>query len=146
MAVFVHLFPEDALKRIKTQGINTSHIHYPDADIGVFCMPVVQDFFATHQWARELMRWNKKSVLAVYFRIPDKEEVWYGHYNQGHRKLSACMAVELFSNEKEQLGYQVIVTRKIDRSEIVRIKKIPPLDGAFHLVQKGEFLVYALHV
>ena len=42
-------------------------------------MPVTPDFYASHQWLRELKRKNAGDVLGVYFRIGDEETVYLGH-------------------------------------------------------------------
>jgi hypothetical protein len=48
---------------------------------GVYATPIVPNFAATHQWARELKRREIKTLICVQFRIPDKELVLIGKYN-----------------------------------------------------------------
>ena len=57
MAVFVHFTDENKKNSIIKNGIKMGTIHYENIKKGVFCMPVIPDFYATHQWVRE----NKKS-------------------------------------------------------------------------------------
>ena len=80
MASFVHLTGESNIKIIQRDGISLSKKRI-SADIprGVFAMPVTPDFYASHQWLRELKRKNAGDVLGVYFRIGDEETVYLGH-------------------------------------------------------------------
>jgi len=77
LATFVHVFPAEKEKSILTAGIKAGKVHYDEIQKGIFCMPVISDFYATHQWVREIMR-RHKNILVVYFRIPDSDEVWIG--------------------------------------------------------------------
>ena len=57
---------------------------------GVFAVPVTRNFFVSHQWLRELRRASSGPIAAVYFRVPDEERVWVGHYRHVHRWTSAA--------------------------------------------------------
>jgi len=50
---------------------------------GVFAMPVLPDYFASHQWLRELKRRGVRTFIGVYFRIPDEEIVLVGRGRHG---------------------------------------------------------------
>lgn len=74
---------------------------------GVYAMPVVPHFAYTHQWLREirhdksLLTKRGKNVYAVYFRIPDHEQVQAGHfYRRGqpntYMELTASESAGLF--------------------------------------------------
>ena len=139
MATFVHIFPAAEQKKIISLGIKPSKIHYEEVPKGIFCMPVIQDFYATHQWVREMMRVHK-NLLAVYFRIPDTQEVWYGHYNSKHEKMTANFAIESFSKAKDKMGYQVILPCAVTSSEIIKIKKLPPMGWRYYPEAKGKKL------
>ncbi len=129
MPAFVHLTSEDNTKNIEKNGLRIDKIHYDNVSKGIFCMPVIDDFFSTHQWLREIKRFNKKNIVGVYFRIPDNEPVWYGFYNEEHKHANAGLAIKDFIESPNRLGYQVIITRKITPKEIVRIKNLPQLIG-----------------
>jgi len=93
MAMFVHLAPESRLALIRRNGIRRLRRAAGNFPGGVFAVPVTRNFYVSHQWLRELKRRNQGPIAAVYFRIPDDERVWVGHYNQVHRWLSASEAV-----------------------------------------------------
>jgi hypothetical protein len=40
-----------------------------------------------------MKRRGQAAIVGVYFRIPDEEVVWVGHYNQAHRRMTAAEAV-----------------------------------------------------
>jgi hypothetical protein len=63
MALFVHLAPLEAVKRIRRSGIKAAKWR-----TGVYAMPVLPDFYASHQWLRELrIGHERQPVCAVYF-------------------------------------------------------------------------------
>ena len=129
MPVFVHLTQERDKNRIEKSGIKKSKIHFKDADTGVFCMPVIIDYFATHQWLREIKRSEKKNIIGVYFRIGSDEPVWYGYYFEKHKKSTAAEAVEAFMKTDDKMGFQVIIPRNIHAEEIIRMKALSQVIG-----------------
>src|SRR5580658_10401429 len=109
MPIFVHLTVESRIPLIRKNGI--SRLRNLDKPIikGIFAVPVTRNFYASHQWLRELKRRNQGPIAAVYFRIPDKQLVWFGHFGQNHRLITAAEAVAVFSGADETLGWEVIV-------------------------------------
>lgn len=101
-------------------------------------MPVTDDFFTTHQWARELIRFGLRNPTGIYFKIPDDTEVWFGRYNQKHHRGTAANAVKAFSQLDDKMGFQVIIPRKITRDEIQRIRAVPKLGWRFYPDAKGR--------
>src|SRR5262249_54550479 len=93
MAMFVHLAPESRIRLIQRNGIRRLRRRVGNFPGGVFAVPVTRSFYVSHQWLRELKRRNQGPIAAVYFRIPNEEHVWVGHYRQGHRWMSASQAV-----------------------------------------------------
>jgi len=75
---------------------------------GVFAVPVTRNFYASHQWLRELKRRNAGPLVGVYFRIPDEEQVWVGHYGKAHRLLSGAEAIAQFATADDPLGWEVV--------------------------------------
>lgn len=124
MAIFVHLTPEKNSNRIRQVGIKTTKggDGYPD---GVYAQAVTQNFFVSHQWLRELKRSGQRTICGVYFRIPDSEMVWVGHYNQEHIQTTAAKASGIIHHHKSPLGYQIYIPRKIEKREIIRIRHLP---------------------
>ncbi|WP_349322983.1 hypothetical protein [Asticcacaulis sp. MM231] len=99
-----------------------------DTSKGVFCFPVQADFFATHQWVRELRRRSRAMICGVYFRVPDAEAVQIGRFGKKGQELRADEALTIAHNNS-LLGWEVVVPRSIAPSEIIRIKKLPQIIG-----------------
>lgn len=96
---------------------------------GVFAMPVTRNFYISHQWLRELKRNGQRTIYGIYFRIPDTEAVWVGHYNRNHREMSAAQAAAVMLSSESREGYEVIVCRKVKSTEIHRIRRVPQIVG-----------------
>ncbi|HEY0604400.1 MAG TPA: hypothetical protein VGD58_15875 [Herpetosiphonaceae bacterium] len=123
MATFVHLTPEKHARSIRRAGIKAQPIH-PSVPPGVFAMPVVPNFYQSHQWLRELKRRGQRTFTAVYFRIPDPTPVLVGRYNQPHHEISAAEALALLLHGHAELGYEVVIPRSIDPREIRAIRLV----------------------
>lgn len=139
MALFVHLTNEKNRNSILRDGIKQEKIHYEEASHGVFCMPVISDFYATHQWLRE-MKMNKSAnaIIAVYFKVTDDERVFCGQYNGEIVKTTAAEAHKIFNDTEDKMGFQVIVPRKILKSEVTKTKKLPQTIGWRHFPKSHE--------
>jgi hypothetical protein len=85
MAMFVHLAPESRIALIRRNGIARLRGAVGASPKGVFAVPVTRNFYASHQWLRELKRRNQGPVVGIYFRIPDDQSVWLGHANFVHQ-------------------------------------------------------------
>lgn len=129
MAMFVHLAPESSLARIERVGLNRVRKAKADFPGGVFAVPVTRNFVISHQWLRELKRHRAGSVAGVYFRVPDDEPVWVGHYQQHHRWMAAAEAVAEFMSSESREGWQVVVPRRIEAKEIHRVRLLPQVVG-----------------
>jgi hypothetical protein len=124
MPLLVHLTAEKNVAAIRRSGIK------PRRKFGViFAMPVLENFVVTHQWLRELRRRGQRSYQGVYFRIPDEEIVWFGHYNKEHVEISAAAAVGIIMKADDPLGMQILVERRIKAWEIVKIRPLPQVVG-----------------
>lgn len=128
MAMFVHLTAEKNVQRILRNGISRLRKKSTPSH-GIFAMPVTRNFYVSHQWLRELKRRGQGPIAAVYFRIPDDDEVWVGHYNHAHQKMSASQALALIIQQSSSEGYEVIVPRRILQSQIHRVKQLPQVVG-----------------
>jgi len=139
MAMFVHLAPESRIALIRRNGIRRLRRAVGNFPGGVFAVPVTRNFYVSHQWLRELKRRNQGRIAGVYFRIPDEERVWVGHYNQGHRWLSASEAVAEFMAAEDARGWEVVIPRRIEASEIHKTRSIPQVIGwRFSPTAKGK--------
>jgi hypothetical protein len=152
MPVFVHLASERDLASIRRSGISLRKRR--SRPRGVHALPVTRNFYVSHQWLRELKRSGGGTIVGVYFRIPDDEVVEVGHYNSVHVTMTAAGTVALLMAAEQRdptaerrrdersravqrgrrlpsspEGYEVIIPRRIERSEIVRVKALPQVVG-----------------
>lgn len=126
MATFVHLAPESRIAAIRRNGIAASRGR---RDVrGVFAMPVVPDFRVSHQWVRELRRFQAGPLAGVYFRLADDETVLAGRYNRQKAVMTAAEAVGHMQNHPAD-GFEVFIPRRIMAKEIFRIKALPQTVG-----------------
>ena len=129
MAVFVHLTSEARVLRITRNGIARLRKSNGELPRGIYATPVTRNFYFSHQWVRELRR-NKPGPLAgVYFRVPDEQMVWLGHYGHAHRELTAVQAIAEFSKAKDPMGWEVLIPRRIEAKEIVKTRRLPQVIG-----------------
>jgi hypothetical protein len=128
MATFVHLAAEKDAKPILRSGIKLVR-RYRFRPRGIFAMPVTPNFFITHQWLRELKRCGQRTLVGIYFRLPDDERVSVGHYNGRHRQMTAAQAVAFVARAKQAQGMEVIVLRRVDQREILRVRSLPQILG-----------------
>jgi hypothetical protein len=139
MAMFVHLAPESRTAQIRRNGISRLRAASGMCPRGVFAVPVTRNFYASHQWLRELKRRNQGPVVGIYFRVPDDQRVWLGHYGQAHRWLSAANAVGEFAAATDPLGWEVVIPRRIEANEIHRTRQLPQVIGwRFSPTSKGK--------
>ena len=139
MAVLVHFTEEKNKNSIVKNGIKLETIHYENIKKGIFCMPVIPDFYATHQWVRELKQYNSgNEIIAVYFKVPDEEKIFCGKYNENIIKTNAVEAHNILLNLEDKMGFQAIIGRKISQNEITKIKNIPQIIGWRHFPKSHE--------
>jgi hypothetical protein len=139
MAMFVHLAPESSAAQILRNGVARLRRGVGASPRGVFAVPVTRNFYVSHQWLRELKRRNRGPIVGVYFRIPDDQPVWVGHYGQVHRWLSAATAVAQFAAAEDPLGWEVVIPRRIEANEIHNTRRLRQVIGwRFHPKAKGK--------
>src|SRR5579859_3172102 len=129
MAMFVHLTIESGVPRILRNGISRLRKAWGSKPGGVYAMPVSRNFYASHQWLRELKRARNAPLAGVYFRIPDEQTVWIGHYGQAHRLVTAAEAIAQFSEADDPYGWEVVVPRRIEPKEIHKTRRLPQVIG-----------------
>ena len=116
----VHLADEKDTEKIRNGGIRIRK-----NGTGVFCMPVLPNFYVSHQWLRELKRWGATTFVGVYFKVASSEIVYAGRYNHEHRRMSLGEAIREIMALEDARGYELIVDRKIEPKEIARIRHLP---------------------
>jgi hypothetical protein len=129
MAMFVHLTPDSRVARIRRNGITRLREGSGETPRGVFAVPVTRNFYVSHQWLRELKRKGQGPIAGIYFRLPDVESVWVGHYGQAHRMMAAAEAVAEFMASEVREGWEVIIPRRILAREIHRVRSLPQVVG-----------------
>lgn len=120
MPLLVHLADEKDSAHIKRNGLKTGKKRY-----GIFCMPVLPNFYVSHQWLRELKREGTKTFVGIYFKCDSRELVLAGKYNSPHEEMQLGEAIKEIMSLKDPLGYELIIERKINPKEIFKIKKLP---------------------
>lgn len=123
MPTLVHITDEKNSARIERSGIA------PGKRGAIYFMPVVQDHFISHQWLRELKRRGARVLVGVYFRLPSEETVWAGGYNEPHRQMPLGEAIRSLLSLPDPLGFEMIVERKIQPGEIMKIRHLPQKVG-----------------
>lgn len=129
MAMFVHLTAESRVPLIRRNGITRLRAAAGIQHKGVFAVPVTRNFYASHQWLRELKRRNQGSIAGVYFRIQDEELVWVGHYGQTHALVTAAKAIALFMESTDPLGWEVVIPCRIEAHQIHKVRLLPQVIG-----------------
>lgn len=124
MPILVHLTDEKQSKKILNGGIKFGKILK-----GIYCMPVMPNFYVTHQWLRELKSSGAKTFVGVYFRLKASELVYAGKYGERHRHIPLGEAIKEIMALEDPLGYELIIDRKIEAGEIKNIKHLPQTVG-----------------
>ena len=88
-------------------------------------MPVLPEFYISHQWLRELKRSGAKTIVGVYFKLDSKTLVYAGKYNEEHRQITLGEAIREIMSLADPRGYELIIDRKISSKEIQRISRLP---------------------
>lgn len=139
MAMFVHLTAESRVPRILRNGIARLRKAWGVKPAGIYAMPVSRNFYASHQWLRELKRGKNGPLAGIYFRIPDEQMVWIGHYGQAHRLVTAAEAIAQFAIADDPYGWEVVVPRRIEAKEIHKTCRLPQVIGwRFYPKAKGK--------
>lgn len=128
MVRFVHLTPEKNVDGILRSGI-TQLRPQDDHPKGIFAMPVARSFYVSHQWLGELKERGHLLVAALYFQVPDSEPVWVGHYRHSHQRMTAAEAIAVVEREQRPEGFEVIIPRPIQPTEIRRIHHLARVFG-----------------
>ncbi|MFF2656191.1 HEAT repeat domain-containing protein [Kitasatospora sp. NPDC058032] len=133
MAMFVHLTATANAPRIRRSGIRAVS-HGQDGTRGVYCFPVLPSYTLTHQWMRELGRFDSRGGrVAVHVRLDDAQPVEVGPYGdrwlQRQRTVPAAEAVRRIAALDDPRGWEVFVPRAIRAGEVHRIRSAPQVVG-----------------
>ena len=120
MPQFVHLADDRDIPLIRKNGIKAQKLAWRPEKL-VFAVPVLQNYYQSHQWLRELKRRGIKTISAVQFRIPDETMVKVGRYNEEHLETTAAEAVRIFMDHTDGLGLEVLIPSSISPKAITRI-------------------------
>jgi hypothetical protein len=127
MVSFIHIADKNDEQAILRAGIKA--VKRRSGLRGVYAMPVIPNFATTHQWARELKRRGKRTLVCVQFRIPNAEIVLIGKYNGEKVEMTAAEASGAILDHTDPMGLEIIIPRKIGSNEITRTYLAPPLIG-----------------
>lgn len=92
-------------------------------------MPVLRNFIISHQWMRELRRRGDRTLVGIYFRVPDDELVLVGHYGASPVNVTAAGAARAVMLAPDPLGLQIIVPRRVAAKDIHAIRRLPQFIG-----------------
>lgn len=120
MPVLVHLADERESAAIEKNGIKPGKGRQ-----GIYCMPVTQSFYISHQWLRELKRRGVRSYVGVYFKLDSKTMVYAGKYHEKHKHITLGEAIKEIRSMEDPLGYELLIDRKIESKEIESIRRLP---------------------
>ena len=120
MAQFIHLTDERLSRSIERGGIKPGEV-WDSVEKYVFATPALDDFMVSHQWLRELKRRGIRTIAAVQFRIPDDEPVLVGSFGKEPVSTSAAGAFQVFRQHNSGMGLQVMIPRKVQPGELMRM-------------------------
>lgn len=124
MPTLVHLADERATRKILKFGIKIGK--YAG---GIFCMPVLPNFYVSHQWLRELKRNGVKTFIGVYFKVDSSQLVFAGKWNEAHKHITLGQAIKEIMTFEDPLGYELIIDRNIEPNQIKKVKSLPQTIG-----------------
>jgi hypothetical protein len=145
MPLLVHIAPANQASRIARNGIAPRRIPGGGAgsalpfDRAVWAFPVLPSYTLTHSWSRELKRTGATSLVAATFRTPDDEPVMARHYMRPPRLMTASEAAGFIASAEDPRGYEIMISRRITPSEILRVRPLPRAVGwRYHPGAKGR--------
>lgn len=119
MPQFVHLADDREIAMIRKNGIKANKVH-GQTEKGVFATPVLQNYYRSHQWLRELKRRGIKTISAVQFYLEDDARAIVGRYSEEHLETTAAEAVRIFMEHDSGMGLEVIFPFAIPAKNITR--------------------------
>lgn len=126
LSICVHLTAEKNVRHILRNGIKAMPLRAGGK--GVFCMPVLPNYYASHQWLRELKR-RQATMVAVDFRLPAREMVLVGHFSAPHAEVSISEAARVIMSAEDPLGYEILLPRSVESDEIHKVRSVSQVIG-----------------
>ncbi|SDT82683.1 hypothetical protein SAMN05216371_7473 [Streptomyces sp. TLI_053] len=133
MAMFVHLTAAANAPRIRRAGLRAAS-HGQGGARGVYVFPVLPSYTLTHQWMRELGRFDRRGGrVAVHVRLDDAQPVLVGPYGDRRQRaqaeVPAAEAVRRIAALDDPRGWEVFVPRAIGAGEVHRVRAAPQVVG-----------------
>lgn len=144
MAMMVHLFDDRNRKSVARSGIIghkatvRTPADYHTLERAVYAMPVLQSYFASHQWLRELKHSGARTIAAAYFKARTDTMVWVGRYNLDHRYVPLGHAIALIMSEADPRGWEVVFQDSIAAKAVHSFKSVPQVIGWRHFPESHE--------
>jgi len=107
MPILVHLADEKDSKKIISGGIKIGKYRR-----GIYCMPVLPDFYVPHQWLRELKSTGAKTLVGIYFRMDSEQLVFAAKYGTNHKYITLGKAIKEIITIEDPLGYELIIRQE----------------------------------
>jgi hypothetical protein len=120
MPQFIHLADDREISMIRKGGIKAVALDGRKEKV-VFATPVLQNYYQSHQWLRELKRQGIRTISAVQFHVDDDTPVSVGRYNEEHIEATAAESVKIFMDHTTGLGLEVVFSCSIPAKNITRI-------------------------
>ena len=124
MPLLVHLTDEKETASIIKNGIKIGKYRK-----GIYYMPVMPNFYISHQWLRELKRFKGNTFVGVYFKVSGSQKVFAGKFNEPHKNITLNEAIKEIQSVQDPLGYELIIDRKIEQKEVHKIQHLPQTIG-----------------
>jgi len=140
MPICTHLTSEKNVRHILRTGIKAQSMSALNKDSkGVYCMPLLPNYYVSHQWLREIKRGSgHTNLIAIDFRLPANEIVLVGHYSQPKNQFTISEAAKLIMTVKDPLGYEIFLPRSVKAVEIQKVRSVPQIIGwRYHPKAKG---------
>ena len=103
MPTLVHLADERDAASIRKNGIRIGKHRQ-----GIYCMPVLPNFYISHQWLRELKRRGANTFVGIYFKIDSQTRVFAARYNDPHQHITLGEAIKEILSMPDPLGYELL--------------------------------------
>lgn len=134
MPLLVHIAPHNEATRIRRNGLKPRRVPAEflgggEHDRVVWAFPVLASHTLTHSWARELKRMGATTLCAVTFRVDDNEPVYARHFNQRPVLSTAAGAAGIIRAAADPRGYEIMIPRRIDATQIRSIKVLSKAIG-----------------
>jgi hypothetical protein len=122
VAVLTHLIPANLAARARKNGLKAG-AH------GLYCMPLLPNYFISHQWMRELKRRGQRTFVAIDFRLRSDEKIAIGHYNHEKVTTSVGKAIADVMRSADPRGWELILPRSVAADEIVNVRPVARVVG-----------------